>query len=625
MIPNLRHPRTYVSLLVLSLLVLVPLAFNSPFVYHLFVLICVYGALATAWNLVGGYAGQMSLGHAVFYGVGSYTAVLMTINFGVTPWIGMFMGAAVSAVLAVAISYPTLRLRGPFFALVTIAMLEVVKLLVVHQGNWTGGSAGLSVPLNIGLPWMIFREKLPYLLIAFGFLLATLWVAWYVRQSRLGFYLVAVREREDAAQAVGVNTTRVKIIAAVISAILTSMVGSFHAMYLTFIEPSAAFSLELSIQVAMFALIGGLGSVAGPLAGTVLVLPVAELARGWLSSLGSGTHGFIYGVILVVVVLTMPRGIVGQFGNRVRELVDRLPQLGTITEPKVTSQLHHVARPPQGEPILKAEHLKKNFGGLKATDDVSLTLHSGEILGVIGPNGAGKTTVFNQLSGFIRPDSGSVTIAGDGGGWLSPASPNAFARAGVGRTFQIAQPFSGLSVLENIMLGAFMHTKSRAEAEQIAREVADLTDLSALLGTEAKSMTVGGLKRLEVARALATRPKVLLLDEVMAGLNPSDVEKAIAMVRRIRDAGVSVLLIEHLMQATMALSDRILVIHTGQVLTSGSPQDVVTNTEVIQAYLGKGYESAKPGTGGSERQDRATKTDAIRVQDGKGYQSAQSA
>jgi branched-chain amino acid transport system permease protein len=593
-IPNIRHPRTYASFAALALLLLIPLAVNSPFVYHLFVIICIYGALATAWNLVGGYAGQLSLGHAVFYGIGSYAATLLVIHYSVTPWIGMFAGAAISAVVAAAISYPTFRLRGPFFALATIAVLEVVKLLTIHQGDWTGGSSGLSVPLNIGLKWMIFREKLPYLLIAFGMLMGTLWVAWYIRQSRLGFYLFAVREREDAALAVGINATKVKLVAAIISAMLTSMIGSFHAMYLTFIEPSAAFSLELSIQTAMFALIGGLGSVAGPLAGTVLVVPLAELSRGWLGTFGSGTHGFLYGVILVVVVLTMPKGIVGQFGARVRAWVDRLPDFSRPTlEAAAPEQAVKPAAASAGAPILKAEGLHKRFGGLKATDNVSITLNEGEILGVIGPNGAGKTTVFNQLSGFIRPDSGKVEIRLGDGTWGAPGSPYAFAHAGIGRTFQIAQPFSGLSVLENIMLGAFMHTKDRAEAERIALEVADLTELTPLLNTEAKSLTVGGLKRLEVARALATRPRVLLLDEVMAGLNPADVDRAIGMVRRIRDSGVSVLMIEHLMQATMALSDRIVVIHLGQILTSGKPADVVNNPQVIEAYLGKGYLRAK--------------------------------
>lgn len=588
MFPDIRQPRVYVGLAALSLLLLIPLGMQSSFTYHLFVLICVYGALATAWNLVGGYAGQLSLGHAVFYGIGSYAATLLVINFSISPWIGMFVGAFVAAILAVVIAYPTFRLRGPFFALATIAVLEVVKLMTVHQDSWTGGAAGLSVPLNIGLKWMIFREKWAYLLIAFGILALTLWVTWMVRHSKLGFYLVAVREREFAAPAVGINTVNVKLSATVLSAILTSMVGSFHAMYLTFIEPSAAFSLELSIQIAMFALIGGLGSVVGPLAGTVLVVPIAELARGWLGSFGSGMHGFIYGIILVVVVLTMPRGIVGQFGARIGAWIDKLPGPNIVPVP--------AAAPPQnvggtalGEPVLKAEGLNKHFGGLHATNNVSLTLHAGEILGVIGPNGAGKTTVFNQLSGFIRPDSGTVSIRGADGNWLRPVSTQEFAHAGVGRTFQIAQPFLGLSVLENIMLGAFMHTSDRRTAEGVARQVAQLTDLEDSLNTEARNLTIGGMKRLEVARALAIRPKVLLLDEVMAGLNPSDVERAITMVRRIRDSGVAVLLIEHLMQATMALSDRVIVIDLGQVLVSGLPQDVVNDTRVIEAYLGKEY------------------------------------
>lgn len=591
MFPDIRQPRIYVGLIALSLLLLIPIAAQSAFVYHLFVLICVYGALSTAWNIVGGYAGQLSLGHAVFYGIGSYAATLLIINFGISPWIGMFAGAAIAAVVAVLIAYPTFRLRGPFFALATIAVLEVIKLLVVHQSDWTGGAAGLSVPLNIGLEWMIFREKWAYLLVAFGMLLLTLWVAWSIRHSRLGFYLVAVRERENAAPAVGIDTVRVKLAAAVISAVLTSMVGSFHAMYLTFIEPSAAFSLELSIQVAMFALIGGLGSVAGPLAGTILVVPLAELVRGWLGSFGSGMHGFIYGVILVVVVLTMPRGLVGQFGERVRKWVDRLP--GHREPPVAPAAMPTApASAVAGQPILEAARLNKHFGGLHATNDVSITLHEGEILGVIGPNGAGKTTVFNQLSGFIAPDSGTIRIRKEDGSWAEPRTSGDFARAGVGRTFQIAQPFSGLSVLENIMLGAFMHTRDRREAEAIARQVADLTELAGSLDAEARSLTIGGLKRLEVARALATRPRVLLLDEVMAGLNPADVERAIRMVRRIRDTGVSVLFIEHLMQATMALSDKVLVINVGAVLMGGTPQEVVNDPRVIEAYLGKEYLNA---------------------------------
>lgn len=593
MFPDFRHPKAYVSLILLITMFIVPVVMGTPFWTNLFVLLFVFSALSVAWNIVGGYAGQLSLGHAVFYGIGGYTATLLTQNFGISPWIGMFAGAAISAAVAILISYPTLRLRGPFFALATIAILEVVRLLVIHEESWTGGSSGISLPLNIGWAWIVFREKINYVIIAFGLFVLVTWVSWYIRKSRIGHYLIAIREREDAALAVGIHTVRVKITAAVVSAVLTSIIGTFHITYLTFVDPSSAFSLELSIQVAMFALIGGLGTVSGPIAGTFLVLPIAELARGWLSSVGNGMHGLIYGLILVAVVLTIPRGLAGAFGPFIERMLARLPYLGTPpAKLKLADEIRIRNATRSEQPVLKAEGLFKSFGGLRATNDVSLTLNQHEILGMIGPNGAGKTTVFNLLSGFLSPDKGDITMRDEQGNWVTCKTPDAFAHKGLGRTFQIAKPFTGLTVLENIMLGAFIHTSDRDEAEQIALKVAEQTDLVKYLNTEARSLTVGGMKRLEVARALAIKPRILLLDEVMAGLNPTDIEKSIQMIRRIRDSGVSVLLIEHMMQATMALSDRIIVLNEGGVLVSGAPKDVVENPAVIEAYLGKEYQDA---------------------------------
>jgi branched-chain amino acid transport system permease protein len=587
------EPKIYVSIIALLLLLIIPMTIGSPFIYHVFVTICLYGALATAWNIVGGYAGQLSLGHASFYGIGGYTAVLLMSHFGISPWIGMVVGAILAAAVGVAISYPCFRLRGPFFALGTIAFLEVFRLMAIHQKGLTGGASGLVVPLKIGWQWMIFREKFPYMLIAFSFLVLLILVSLWIKKSRFGYFLIAVREREDAAMALGINPVKMKIYAVIISSALTAMIGSFHAIYTTFLEPAAMFSLAFSIQIAMFALIGGLGTVSGPLAGTLLVVPITEMARGWLGGAASGLHGFVYGVVLVLVVLTLPSGIVGRFGDLLGRIISRLPGSRIVEEPEV--QMAYMASEkskPIGDPILVASNLTKKFGGLVATNNVSIELRKGEILGIIGPNGAGKTTVFNQLSGFINPDSGTVEVVDEAGGVTSPRTPHSFAKAGVGRTFQIVQPFGKMSVLDNIMIGAFNRHPSASGARQKALEVAKLVGLYEDRNAIASSLTIGGLKRLEVGRVLAMEPRILLLDEVMAGQNHTDVQKAVEMIRRVRDNGVSIIAIEHNMHAIMSISDRVVVINSGSVIAEGTPKEVVQNKEVIEAYLGEEYTHA---------------------------------
>jgi len=589
---RLLAPQVYLTLAALSLLLVIPAATGSDFLIHVFVTICVFAALSTAWNILGGYAGQLSLGHTVFYGIGAYTTALLIQHYGLSPWFGIWIGAGLSAIVGAAIGYPCFRLRGPFFALASIAFLEVARLLAIHFKELTGGAAGLIVPLQIGWQWMIFREKFWYLVIAFGILLFTLLVALIVRRSRLGYYLTAVREREDAALAAGIPNSWVKLQAVAISAALTSIVGSFHAMYLTFLEPATMFSLATAVQIAMFALIGGLGTVVGPLLGTALVVPVAELARGWLGASANGLHGFVYGTVLVLMTLTIPNGLAGTIGPRLSGLIDRLPGGGRREPPAPAPPARPIAGTP-GEPILEARDLVMRFGGLVATDHVSLTLRRGEILGIIGPNGAGKTTLFNQISGFLAPTSGTVAVVGPDGARVSPGAPDAFARAGVGRTFQIVQPFGKLSVLENIMIGAFLRHADAEEARAAALRVARLVGLEEVAHVEARNLPIGGLKRLEVARTLATEPSILLLDEVMAGQSQADTQKMVQLVRAIRDAGVSVIAIEHNMQAIMGISDRIMVIDSGRMIAEGGPQEVVRDRRVIEAYLGEDYVDAQ--------------------------------
>ncbi len=569
---------------------------GAAFWQHIFVTIFVFAAMACAWNILGGFAGQLSLGQTIFYGIGGYAAAMLNQHFAIIPWLAGPVGAAVAIVVAIFIAWPCLRLRGPFFALSTIAFLEVIRLLAIHFKDFTGGSAGLPIPMfvgtemRIGWAWMLFREKENYLFIAFGLMLLCLAASWLVRRSRLGFYLVAVREREDAAKAVGVNTTAVKLSAFALSAALTSLVGTFHGVYLNFIDPETMFSLPLAIQVAMFALIGGLGTVTGPIWGTLLVVPIAEAARGWLGAAANGLHGLVYGVVLVVVVLTMPHGLVGSIGPWLRRtlgLGEADGGSGSIAAPPAA--VPSTGRAPVGEPILEARNLVRRFGGLVATSDVSITLRQGEVIGVIGPNGAGKTTLFNLLSGFLPPSSGTVRVRGADGAWQEPSTPHQFAAAGVARTFQVVQPFAGLTVRENVMLGAFHHASSTAEARRIAEEVLATVGLGEAMNMPARSLTIGGAKRLEVARALAMKPRVLLLDEVMAGLNPADVTASVELLKRVRDSGVSIIAIEHVMAAVMALSDHIVVINSGKMIAEGRPAEIARNPAVLEAYLGEDY------------------------------------
>lgn len=583
----------YVLLLLAGLLI-VPVLIGNDFVYHIFITICLFGGLATAWNMIGGFAGQLSLGHAMYYGVGAYTGMIL-VNAGISPWLGMFVGAAVSAVTGVLIAYPCFRLKGPFYALASIAFLEVFHVLAIESKWLTGGANGMMVPLQVGWEWMIFKERLPSLVIVFGLLCFTLLAAQVMRHRRLGFYLIATRERESAAKGAGIPTVRVRLYAAAISSALVSMLGTFHAMYLTFIEPESAFSLVFSIQIVLFALVGGIGTVFGPLLGAILLVPITEISRGLLGASALGLHGFVYGVILMLVVVFMPDGLVSVLPKRLRAALDPEKFDDTTDEVVPDAAIDEVraeavqgqVRPPIGDEILRVDGLVKNFGGLKVTQDVSLNLRQGEVLGIIGPNGAGKTTLFNMLSGFLEADSGSVALMDTNGNVHQPRKPSEFVALGVGRTFQIVQPFAAMTVEENIMVGAFHRYPGVDDAREEARAIATELGMAKFLHEEARNLPIGGLKRLEIARVMAMRPRILLLDEVMAGINPSDLIEAIRLIKMIRDSGVSIIAIEHVMRAVMELSDRVLVINSGAVIAEGDPETVVHNEAVIEAYLGK--------------------------------------
>jgi branched-chain amino acid transport system permease protein len=288
----------------------VAFAVQDKFYLHLLTMMLFYAAVSSAWNIVGGFAGQLSLGHAAFFGIGAYTSTLLFIDLGISPWIGMLIGAALATVVSGAIGYPSFRLRGPFFTLVTIAFAEVLRILTIYAHDFTKGSIGISVPFRPAVGNFIFRQFSVYAYVALAFLAITILVSLWIEHSRLGYYLAALREDEDAAQALGIDTARYKLVAVLVSAFLTALAGTFYAQYIFYIEPFQTFSLDFSVLLAMMAIIGGIGTVWGPVAGAFLVTPLQEVLQAKLGGELQGLHLVVYGTVLIVVVILLPQGIV---------------------------------------------------------------------------------------------------------------------------------------------------------------------------------------------------------------------------------------------------------------------------------------------------------------------------
>ncbi len=571
------------TVLVIALLLLgwLSLGFIVQNTYYrlLLTLVPIWAIFGVSWNLFSGYSGLVSFGHAAFFGVGAYTVTLLLVHWDVSPWFGLPIAMVLGAAAGAAIGYPTFRLRGSYFALAMLAY----PLALVYVFEWLGYQE-VTLPIkrdNPGL-YMQFTDQRVYLALALGLLAVALLISLAIERSRFGRSLLAVKQNELAAEAAGVDTLRWKLLALTVSGGLAAGAGGLYAIILLVVTPQSVFGLVASAQAMILPLFGGAGTLWGPVIGAAVLVPLSEVLHAELGDVLPGVQGIVYGIALVLVILLAPEGIYW----RVRDLFPHARPPPAVAPPVFTAP---VPRPAAPGPILEVRGISKTYGGLRAVQDVSFDVAPGEILGVIGPNGAGKTTLFNLLNGLVPPSAGAVRFEGQD---ITGLKPNRICRLGVGRTFQVVRTFARMSVLENVVVGAYAAHATEAAAQAGAAEAVARVGLWGAAHRRADQLTNKELRLLELARALAGQPRLLLMDEPLAGLGAAETEEIIALTRSLPAAGVTVVVIEHTMHAMVNLVDRFVVLDHGEKLMEGPPAIVTRDPRVVEAYLGRKWAAA---------------------------------
>ena len=550
---------------------------DDPYIKQIFINVTIWAMMGIAWNVFSGYTGLVSFGHAAFFGLGVYTVVILALEYDVTPWIGIPAGIVAGVIAGAIVGLPTFRLRGVYFALAMLAY----PLTLLYVFEWLGYQEP-TIPKKDSWTFMQFENDFNMLLIGVVLMSIAVWISSRIHASRFGLSLSALKQNELAAEGVGIDTKAWKLRAIMVSGGIAAAAGGFYAIVFLVATPNSAFGMLSSAQAMIVALFGGVSTVWGPVVGSLMLIPLSELFEATIGHYFLGTRGILLGVAIIAMMMYAQEGLFPKLREWLLRGRDEVLKPSAVDAPPALTE--QTARVVGDEVVLRVSGLSKSFGGLKAVSDVSFEVKQGELLGVIGPNGAGKTTMFNLLNGFIRADAGRVEYDGYN---LVGMAPNKVCALGVGRTFQVVRPFPRMSVLHNVVVGAYVRESDDDKAFDAARQALARVGMQAYEDVLAGGLNSLELRLMEIARVLAGRPKLLLLDETLAGLGGEEVEVVLAVIARLASEGQTIVIIEHTMQAMVRLVDRFVVLDHGSVLASGAPEEVTRNPEVVEAYLGK--------------------------------------
>jgi branched-chain amino acid transport system permease protein len=578
-----------------ALYAVLSLSVTNSYYQLVMTLVPVWAVFGLSWNLLSGYTGLISFGHAAFFGIGAYVTALGQIYFDLSPWVLIPIAAMFGGVAGLLIGFPTFRLQGHYFALAMLAY----PLAILYVFEWLGfQEVTLPIKRDNPIAYMQFADPRIYTLLALAMMLGTILLTRRIEKSRFGMALLAIKQNEAAAEAAGINTLAWKLRAITLSGAIAGAIGGFYAVVLLVVTPQSVFGMLVSAQALTVAMFGGVGTVWGPVIGSVILIPLAETLNAEAGSRFPGIQGVIFGLAIISVILVAPEGLFW----KLRDFLRRRPASQAVATSSAPAQLAAApiaaAKPPRpersqgsGDVVLEIRNLSRSFGGLKAVQNVSFKLRRNEILGIIGPNGAGKTTLFNLLNGFLRPGTGEILLDGRD---MSGRKPHELCEAGIGRTFQIMRPFLRMSISDNVVVGAYVRAKTDADARQLAAEAIARVGLSEIAERVASELTTKELRLMELARALAGQPRILLLDETLAGLGHDEANEVVAVIQRLARDGMTIAIIEHTMQAMVRLVDSFLVLDHGAVIVEGEPEAITRDSRVIEAYLGKKWMAHAP-------------------------------